>query len=84
MSYEKPTYTIGQFLRDAEAGGYVSLIPTAQCPVADLRGIYESWCSHTGREPMTAKRFGITLSWAGYPSVRGSRGIRAKGGIRIN
>lgn len=81
MTYETPVQTTQAFLDWAVKIVYISYNRSAKTSFANLYWMLEQFSAGTGRKVLTPKDFGNALGRLGYPSVRGPKGARMRGGI---
>ena len=51
--------------------------------VSDLHAAWVPWAADDGAEPLSKNAFGEAMDRAGYPAVKGAKGLRVRRGIGL-
>jgi putative DNA primase/helicase len=57
--------------------------PSCHCEATTLYAAYQNWCVEEDEEPVSKKRFGMTLEENGFAPIRAGTGKRLRKGIDI-
>jgi putative DNA primase/helicase len=76
IAYRDDEDTLGAFLAECTT-------PGGQTRAADLRGLYETWCTANGETPIPGNELGKRLAKRGIEQKRGTKGARHYIGIRV-
>ena len=77
-AYKADSDAVGRFLASE---CFVS--PAAWASVSDLWDAWTAWAAEGGAEPLSKKAFGEAMDRAGYPAVKGAKGMRIRRGIGL-
>lgn len=77
-AYKADSDAVGRFLADCTIKN-----PHMWVSVGDLFDAWSAWAADDGAEPMGKKAFGEAMDRAGYPAVKGAKGMRIRRGIGL-